>query len=112
MAYFPRQGDIVKFDFNPVKGHEQGDYRPVLVISNQVFHEHAGGMVLVLPITSSDKDFPLHVALDSRTCTAGVVLCEHVKSIDVRACNIRYVEQAPNDILEEAIGIVYGSIEL
>ena len=29
-----KQGDVIKLDFNPQAGHEQADYRPVLVISN------------------------------------------------------------------------------
>ena len=34
--YIPKQGDIVYLDFNPTKGHEQREERPVIVISNDV----------------------------------------------------------------------------
>ena len=111
MAYHARQGDIIKVDFNPVKGHEQGSFRPALVISNSVFNENAGGMAFVLPITNSDKGFPLHIPLDGRTKTTGVILCEHVKSIDVAARRAKFVEQLPDDLLDEAISVVHGSIE-
>ncbi|MDR0804618.1 MAG: type II toxin-antitoxin system PemK/MazF family toxin [Oscillospiraceae bacterium] len=29
-----KQGDIIKIDFSPVVGHEQANYRPAVVISN------------------------------------------------------------------------------
>jgi mRNA-degrading endonuclease toxin of MazEF toxin-antitoxin module len=30
----PQQGDIIKLDLNPRKGHEQQGFRPVIVLSN------------------------------------------------------------------------------
>jgi mRNA interferase MazF len=36
------RGDIVWADPNPVRGHEQGGRRPVLVLSQDVFNQHSG----------------------------------------------------------------------
>lgn len=57
--YIPKQGDIVFLDFNPTKGHEQAGKRPAVVISTNVFNQNTK-MIIVCPITSSNKEFPTH----------------------------------------------------
>lgn len=37
-------------------------------------------MAIVCPITNAIKGFPLHVPLDERTKTTGVIMCEQAKS--------------------------------
>jgi len=32
----PQQGDIIKLDLDPRKGHEQQGFRPVIVLSNNI----------------------------------------------------------------------------
>ena len=58
------KGSIVSVDLNPVKGHEQGNFRPVMVINSVPL---PGGVNVVLPITSHQKSYPLEVVLDERT---------------------------------------------
>ena len=87
-----RQGDIIKVDFNPQAGHEQAGYRPALVISNNFFNQKTN-VTIVCPITNTNNQFPLHIPLDSRTETTGVVLCEHVKALDLRARPCRVVNR-------------------
>lgn len=111
MSYFPAKGDIVKLSLNPTKGHEQKGFRPVMIVSNQMYNELAGSMVLVCPITNTDKEFPMHVPLKDGMVTTGVVLCEHIRAIDIKARFVEYVEQAPSEIVNEALDIIFGSIE-
>ena len=85
------KGDIIKVDFNPTLGREQSGYRPALIISNEGFYSKTG-MLVILPITSTDNGFPLHVPLEESVETQGYVLCEHVKSIDAKVRKIKYVE--------------------
>ena len=105
-----RQGDIIRIDFNPQSGHEQAGSRPAVVISNNFFNEKAK-LAIVCPITNTDNSFPLHVKLDSRTKTTGVVLCEHVKSLDINSRTYKVIEEMPKDILENVINIVFSEIE-
>lgn len=104
------QGDIIKLDFNPRKGHEQAGFRPAIVVSNDFFNEKTN-MTIVCPITNTNNHFPLHIPLDERTKTTGVVLCEHIKSIDLTARPFDFIEKAPNDILKKVINIVFSEIE-
>lgn len=104
------QGDIVSMNFDPQKGHEQTGYRPALVVSNNTYNTITG-LCLVCPITNTNKDFPLHVKLDENTKTTGVVLCEHVKALDLIARKAEFKERITNEILDEVLDIIYGSIE-
>jgi mRNA interferase MazF len=54
------RGDIVWADLNPVRGREQAGLRPVLILSEDVFNEHSG-TVIVVAITSQPQraGFPL-----------------------------------------------------
>ena len=105
-----RQGTIIKINFNPQAGHEQAGYRPAVVISNNIFNKKAK-LAIVCPITNTNNNFPLHVNLDDRTKTTGVIMCEHIKTLDLNSRNYQEVEQLPNDILQNVINIVYAEIE-
>ena len=104
------QGDIVYLDFDPQAGHEQKGKRPVLIISSNTFNAFTR-LALVCPITNTNRGFPLHVALDSRTKTRGVIMCEQVKSLDIIARNASFFERVPQDILHEAVDIVVSFLE-
>lgn len=106
-----KQGDIIKLNFNPQSGHEQAGYRPAVVISNNFFNQKTN-LTIVCPITNTDNRFPLHIPLDNRTKTTGVILCEHVKSLDLTARDYKVVENLPKDLLQKVIDIVFSEIEI
>ena len=106
-----KQGNIIKVNFNPQAGHEQVGYRPALVISNNFFNEKTN-ITIVCPITNTNNKFPLHVPLDDRTTTTGVVLCEHIKALDLNARTYKVIEEIPSDLLEKVIDIVFSEIEM
>lgn len=49
-----RRGDIYHADLDPVFGSEQGGYRPVLVIQNNIGNKYSP-TVIVAAITSKEK---------------------------------------------------------
>lgn len=105
-----KQGSIIKINFNPQSGHEQAGFRPAVVISNEVFNEKTK-LSIVCPITNTNIHFPLHIPLDSRTKTTGVILCEHIKALDLNSKKYQKIEDLPKDILNKVIDIVYAEIE-
>ena len=105
------QGDIVKVSFNPQQGHEQAGYRPALVVSNDTFNAKAH-LAIVCPITNTNNSFPLHIALDERTKTTGVILCEHIRTLDLIARNSVFIEKLPEDILKNVINIINAELEI
>lgn len=104
------QGDIVKVNFNPQKGHEQAGYRPALIVSNNIFMAKTK-LSIVCPITNTDNNFPLHIKLDSRTKTTGVVMCEQVRTLDLNARDYMYIESIPSDLLENILNVVIAEIQ-
>ena len=106
-----RQGDIIKINFSPQSGHEQSGYRPAVIVSNDIFNKKAK-LVMVCPITNTKNNFPMHVPLDSRTKTTGVILCEHVRTLDIESRKFVKIEKLPKNILEEVINMVCVAVEL
>ena len=105
-----KQGTIIKIDFNPQSGHEQAGYRPAVVISNNIFNQKAR-LSIVCPITNTNNKFPLHIPLDNRTKTTGVILCEYIRSLDLNSRTYQEIEELPKDILQNVIDVVYSQIE-
>ena len=105
-----KQGTIIKINFNPQAGHEQAGYRPAVVISNNIFNKKAK-LSIVCPITNTNNHFPLHIPLDNSTKTTGVILCEHIKALDLNSRTYQVIENLPRDILENVIDVVYSEIE-
>ena len=105
-----KQGTIIKINFNPQAGHEQAGFRPAVVISNDIFNQKAK-LSIVCPITNTNKHFPLHIPLDERTKTTGVILCEHIKALDLNSRTYQVIEQLPKDLLDNVIDVVYSEIE-
>lgn len=104
-SYIPKQGDIVYLDFTPTKGHEQKRYRPAVVISNYTFNKNTK-MTILCPITSNEKEFPTHYLLQQSKKVKGAVLCEHIRSIDYSARNLKYVEKLNDDDFENIIDLI------
>ena len=106
-----KQGDIIKINFNPQVRHEQAGYRPAVIVSNDTFNK-VTNLVLVCPITNSIDRFPLHIKLDNRTATTGIILCEHLKSLDITARSYKIIEKLPEDILEKVVDIIFSEVEI
>lgn len=105
-----KQGSIVKINFDPQLGHEQAGYRPALIVSNNFFNEKTN-LAIVCPITNTNNNFPLHVNLDKRTKTTGVILCEHVRSLDIETRGYSVIEKLPTDILDHVLKIIASEIQ-
>lgn len=104
------QGHIIKLNFNPQCGHEQAGFRPALVISNEIYHKKTN-LAVVCPITSTMRNFPLQIPLDNRTNTSGMILCQHVKALDIQTRTYQIVELLPEDLLEKVIYIVQSQVD-
>ena len=106
-----KPGQIIKLDFDPIVGHEQGGYRPAVIVSNSyAISKH--NVVYICPITNTNRHYPTHIALDNRTVTTGVVLCEHMKSTDLSNRGFTFIENMPADIFERVVFAVSSLIRL
>lgn len=109
MKRYPDAGDIILIDFNPQAGHEMAKRRPALVVSNSAFNR-LSGMAYLCPITSTIRDYPLRVELDSRMKTHGQIACDQLKSLDYNARNWHYLESTPRDIFDAVLARINSII--
>ncbi len=84
--YVPDAGDLVWVDFTPQAGREQAGRRPALVLSPRKYNEKAS-LAVMCPITSHAKGYPFEVALPLGPRMKGVILSDHLKSLDWRQRN-------------------------
>lgn len=100
--YIPQRGDIVWIDLDPSQGSEIKKTRPALVISPSNYNEKVG-LALLCPITSHKKGYPFEVELSAKGSVKGVILSDHIKSLDWKVRNARFEEKIDTWILTEVI---------
>jgi mRNA interferase MazF len=103
--YIPKKGDFIALSFQPQSGHEQSGRRPALVVSNTLFNRHPG-MAMVCPITTTDRGFPFHVAVPTSSSLTGFVMVEQFKSVDFSSRKAKFIEKAPQSLVDEVLGIL------
>lgn len=83
------QGDIIELDFTPAVGHEPAKRRPAVVASVYGFNSRSS-LVMVVPITSTDNGYPLHVPVRARN-VEGFAVVEATRALDVEQRGYRIV---------------------
>ena len=102
MAYTPERGDVVWLDLDPQAGREQAGRRPAIVLSPASYNGKVG-LMLCCPITNASKGYPFEVSIKG-SGVSGVVLSDHVKSLDWRVRNADRICKAHKDTLKEVLG--------
>ncbi len=100
--YVPDRGHIVWLTFDPSAGREQRGRRPAIVLSPADYNRRVR-LALVCPITSRQKGYPFEVALLIGMGVAGVILVDHVRSVDWTARRAEFAGQAPAPVLREVV---------
>jgi len=100
----PVQGDIIKINLNPKKGHEQAGYRPYLCLSNKIVSDYSN-IAIFAPISNTNCKYPLYIPLQ-KTKTSGSVLLDQLVTIDYNARNFNFVESVPSALLRQILSIV------
>ncbi|HEY5787716.1 MAG TPA: type II toxin-antitoxin system PemK/MazF family toxin [Microlunatus sp.] len=57
-------GVVAWASLEPVRGREQGDHRPVLVVASAGYLDAVTALSIVLPITTVDRGWPNHVPVE------------------------------------------------
>jgi len=81
-----KRGDIYFADLSPVVGSEQGGFRPVLIVQNDIGNRFSP-TVIVAAITAQIQKakLPTHVEIDAKTYGLdrdSVILLEQIRTID------------------------------
>ena len=100
VAFVPETGDFVWLTFDPQAGREQAGRRPALVLSPRKYNAKSG-MALACPITNQSKGYPFEVAVPAGQAVTGVILADHVKSVDWKARRAEKVGRCPTEVIDE-----------
>lgn len=80
-----KRGQIYYCDLSPVKGSEQGGYRPVLIIQNDIGNKYSPTVIAAVITTRKTKaNLPTHIWLNAECGLPkeSMVECEQVRTID------------------------------
>ena len=104
------RGDVVWADLNPVKGREQAGFRPVLVISQDVFNK-LSGTVIAMALTSQPPraGFPLTFEL----ATKGFPKRSWVKISQIRTLSVQRLGKKVGRVTQDELDqIIEGLNEI
>lgn len=111
--YVPARGDIVRLDCDPCAGHEQQGTRPALILSPEAFN--AFGSALACPITRGGAFARGHAwavpLADAGLQTDGVVLCNQMRTVDLKARRAQFIEAAPTALVDDVLARVATLME-
>lgn len=99
-SYIPDRGHLVWLSFTPQAGREQAGRRPGLILSPAAYNARVG-LAVVCPVTSQIKGYPFEVVLPTGLAISGVVLADHVRSVDWHARQSDFAGAVPPGILRD-----------
>jgi mRNA interferase MazF len=87
----PSRGDVWSINLDPTVGREQAGVRPALVVSVDKFNHGPADLVVVLPITSKNKNQPIHVLV--KPPEGGLSMLSFIKCDDIRSVSKQRLKQ-------------------
>jgi mRNA interferase MazF len=81
-----KAGDVWDVPLDPVRGREQGGFRPAIIVSADWFNQIPHGLCIIIPVTTRDRGVASHVRiepLEAGLRTQSFAMCEQVRSISV-----------------------------
>ncbi len=94
------RGDIFWADLNPVIGSEQGGFRPVLILSHDIFNEKSG-TVIAMAITSQPQraGFPLTFKLSkTKLPKKSWVKISQIRTLSVKRIREKIASVSPEEL--------------
>jgi mRNA interferase MazF len=99
-GFVPDASDLVWLTFDPQAGREQAGRRPAVVLSPKAYNARSG-LALACPVTNQVKGYPFEVAVPAACGTSGVILVDHLKSIDWKARHAERLGRCTGEVMEE-----------
>lgn len=111
MAYVPERGDVVWIHLDPQAGREQAGHRPALILSPKSFNRRLN-VVFCCPISSRAKRFEFDVPLPVGLDVKGVILSHHLKALDWRVRNARYMTRVPEYVVDDILLMLAAILDI
>jgi mRNA interferase MazF len=101
-GWIPDRGEAIWLDFDPQAGREQAGRRPAIVLSPAAYNARSG-LVLVCPVTSKSKGYPFETELPDGLPIRGVVLSDHLRSLDWQRRRAEQICELPDAIIADVL---------
>jgi mRNA interferase MazF len=101
------RGEIRWADLNPVRGREQAGFRPVLILSHDVFNERSG-TVIAMALTSQPQraSFPLTLELkEGRLPKRSWVKISQIRTLSIERIGKRISRVSPEELVQVVEGL-------
>ena len=100
-------------NLDPTTGHEQAGTRPALILSEDIFNEGPADMVVVAPITRTQRKIRWHVPVappEGGLVSESFVQCENVRSVSKQRLKRRRGRVSPPVMqqVEDRLRILLG----
>lgn len=100
------RGDFHWCNLDPVQVHEQRGYRPVLLVSEDDYHNGPAELVIVVPVTSARKPYSNRIDCPA-TARNGLsndsqILADQVRCVSIGRIGSR-LGQCEDDVFEEVL---------
>lgn len=107
------RGDIVWADLNPTIGSEQAGYRPVIIISQDIFNERSG-TVIAMALTSKPQKagFPLTFELFNKKIPKhSWVKISQIRTLSIQRIGKKIARISPEELEQiiEGLNEIIGS---
>ncbi len=97
------RGEIYWANLDPTQGHEQAGYRPVLVLSHDIFNERSGTVIAVALTSQPQKaGFPLTLELSG----AGLPKQSWVKISQIRTLPVTRLGDRLGQVTPEELALI------
>jgi mRNA interferase MazF len=100
MVFIPDRGHLIWLTFDPQAGREQAGRRPALILSPATYNQ-ISSLALACPVTRQRKGYPFEVLLPQGISINGVILVDHIKSLDWRARQAELITKLSEDTIRE-----------
>jgi mRNA interferase MazF len=80
-----KRGEIYWCDLEPRRGHEQGEQRPVVIISADPYNDSRSPLIGIVPLTTAMAKNPVHVTLTNEETglqADSTALVDHARFLD------------------------------
>jgi mRNA interferase MazF len=106
----PSRGDVVMVNLDPIVGHEQGGQRPALVVSDNSLNRSPAGLVIIAPITGTDRGIPAHVRVFAPE--GGLTKTSNVMADQIRTISRRRIARRLGAVSQSTMGEVDQRLKL
>ena len=109
----PSRGEVWDINLDPTVGHEQAGSRPALILSVDIFNEGPADLVVVVPITRTQRNIRWHVPVkppEGGVVAVSFIQCENVRSVSrLRVKRLRArVSESTLQQVEDRVRILLG----